>query len=122
MFNRIKKAMKTINTEQICEIYVHTKRTDTDYCYKKQKKFLGIIYQKEGFYKKMFFSDDIYVTVQDIKESGKRYVEGTKVYYKPYLIMVMSNGNHIYKYFEFVSTLTDYLKSDLLKDVKFIEV
>ena len=113
--------MKTINTEQICEIYVHTKRQDIDFVYKQRKTFLGMVYQEEGFYRQLIFCDDKLFSIDKIKESGKHYVEGHKVYYRPYLIMVMSNGNHIYKYFEFLPTLTDYLKSDLLKDIKFIE-
>ena len=114
--------MKSINTEQICEIYVHTKRQDKDYIYKQPKKFLGIPIQKEGFYKIMFVGNDKRLTIEDIKRSGKYYIEGTQVFYKPYLLMVMSNGNHIYKRFEFVSQLNEFIKSDLIKDLKLIEI
>jgi hypothetical protein len=99
---------------------VHTKRQDKDYAYKQPKKLLGITIQKEGFYEKRFIGDDKRVTIEEIKSSGNCYIEGTKVYYKPHILMVMSNGNHIYKRFEFLSSLTEFLESDLLKDIKLI--
>lgn len=104
-----------INTEQICTIRVHKKKVHKGYEYRKQKKFLGLITQREGFYytdalSPYFVTDDFILE----REKNNVFVEGEQVFHKPHVEMKMSNGNTYTKYFETQKQLDDFLNSEYI--------
>lgn len=109
-----------LNAGQICSVKSYTNSYCRYYVYKESKKFLFFTIRKEGFYYTMTLHGHEYTTVEEIEKSGQFVCRDKKVFYKPHLEIKMSNGEVYEKYFETEQELKDFMESDIMKEVKWI--
>lgn len=112
-----------LNVNQISSIRSYLKLEDPFYVYKKRFKFLfwtreaGFCdsWSAYSFFPKIF-------SKEEIEKSGKRICVGETVYRKPHIDIQMSNGCTTVKYFQSEEKLTEFMKSDVLLIVNWINV
>lgn len=109
-----------LNVGQICSVTSYMNLYCKYYTYKEEKKLLFFTIRKEGFYWRMALHGHEYMTVEQIEKSGQFVCRDKKVFYKPHLEIQMSSGNVYEKYFETVQELKDFMESDIMKEVKWI--
>lgn len=110
------------NVNQICSIKSIINKTYKWYVYKKAKKFFGMLYQKEGFYWTYSISGDIWQSIEEILTDKRLLCIDNKIYFKPHLEIKMSNGDVVAKYFETENDLMEFMESDIMKDVNWINI
>lgn len=110
-----------INTEQICTISIFRKFFHKWFVYRKKKKFLGIVTQREGFYYNLALTPYLIPNDLIIKLHPEALIEGDNVYYKPHVEIRMSNNIMYEKFFETEQLLDEFLQSDYIKNIKLIE-
>lgn len=110
-----------LNVGQICSVKSFIKGRCYDYEYRKERKFLGFVTAKEGFYETWSFRYDIFISENDIKEKKQNvYIEGEYVFYNPFLEVRMSNQSNHRIYFKTEKELNDFMESDVMKGVNWI--
>lgn len=114
--------MNKINAEQICSLRVFTKKVCTHYEYKEEKRFLGFLIKESGYYFTYTISTPNLVSESQILSNNIYYLEDKIVYYKPHLIMTTSDNNCHIKYFDNEQGLNDFMQSDLMKSIKWIDI
>ena len=112
--------LKYINVLQISSITSYLKYKNFRYIYKKQKKFL-FWKQKEGYYRLDIYSDDKYIKIEEIEKFNNLYVENRNVYYKPYILIKMNNGDEHKKYFDTKEELYYFMECEELKNITWIK-
>lgn len=100
--------MIKINTQQICTVYYYPKRESETYVYKNERKFFSFIIRKGGFYYDPIWDTAKLTTKEEIESEGRLYCEGNKVYYKPYIEIVMSNKREHHKVFQTEAEMLEY--------------
>lgn len=78
------------------------------YVYKKERKFFFFIISKGGFYYDPIWGAAKLTTKEEIESEGELYCEGNKVYYKPYIEIVMSNKREHSKIFQTEAEMLAY--------------
>lgn len=114
-----------LNVQQICSVRSRLNCYSTAYLYKKAKRILFFWRRKEGFYFMRTISSPYIVTKEDIEKDGKLFCAKDKngeetVFFKPHLEIRMSNGNIYEKYFETEEALIQFMNSDVMKSVNWI--
>ena len=110
-----------LNVEQICSVKIIVNSYSNWYVYKESKKIFSFEYQKEGYYFTMTIEGSTYKTVEEIEKDDRYICKNKRVYFKPHLEIKMSNGNIHKKYFETKEELYDFIDSDVMKGIKFID-
>jgi hypothetical protein len=102
--------MNHYNLEKLIKVEVNEERKSIHYFYRKEKKLLGFILRKEGFYYEFLRTSYVGVNLPD--EYKYKFVDGV-VYVKKQVILHYQNGFNKAYYFdtdemqnEFVSKLT----------------
>jgi hypothetical protein len=110
-----------LNVSQICSVRSYIKLECNNYEYLKERKLFCWVTRKEGFYYRWSFrGDKSYVTVDEINANGKLLCDGETVYYKPHIEIRMSNQTVHDKYFETEKELNDFMESEQMKSVTWI--
>ena len=82
-----------VNENEIESIKVYDVRQAVGYEYRKQKKFLGFVTRKEGFYDSY---NDI-VLKEDLEKHGDAFVDGEKVFLYPTINICFSKSSYSYE-------------------------
>jgi len=82
-----------VNADEIESIKVYDVRQAGGYEYRKQKKFLGFVTRKEGFYD----SYNYLVFKEDIEKYGDAFIDGEKVFLYPTINIFFSKSSHSYE-------------------------
>ena len=119
------KDFNQLNQDQICSVKSCLKYYHKWLQYRSAKTFLFFWKQKEGFYYTYTISSPVCYTTEEIESGnffGNRnlYVEGDTVYYYPHIEITMSNGKVYEKYFKTETELTEYMRSDDMRGIKWI--
>lgn len=106
--------MNIHNIDQIVSIYIIKKEPYFWLEYQRERKFLGIRWQQEGF--KDSISSSVY-SAEDIN-NGKYpdnniYVEGKEVYYYPHITVKFSNLTEKIYWFKNEDELTEWYNDNL---------
>lgn len=110
-----------LNVGQIVQVRAFLKYESGHYEYRENKKFLWIFPIEDGFYYTFTINSPYKCTRERIEKDGKLYVEGKKVFHYPHLEILMSSGNEYTKYFKTEQELRDFMDSDVMKGIKFID-
>lgn len=114
--------MEKINIAQICSITSFVNCINRQYEYRKEKKFLGFVLQKEGYYERLTFASPILKSKEEIEESGKYICKDNVVYYKPHIEIRTSDGCVHEKYFETERMLYEFVNyNHRMKEANFID-
>ena len=114
--------IEQLNAAQICHVKSFMSREKWEYEYRTERKFLGITFRKKGYYWIVTIGDPILCTPAEIvKLNPHLYVKCQRVFYKPYLEFAMSNGIKYRKYFETSTALVDFMESDAMDGIKWIQ-
>lgn len=111
-----------LNANQICSVQSFLRATSNMFTYKKAKTILFFWEQKEGYY----FSHSIYgdndnpLEIKEIEKDGQYICKDGLVYYKPHLEIKMSNGSTHEKYFNSEKELLDFMETEVMKGVNWI--
>lgn len=110
-----------LNVSQICSVKSFINVECNNYEYLKERKLFFWVTRKEGFYYGWGFrSDKTYITIKEIEKNNKLLCDGETVYYKPHIEIRMSNQSIHDKYFETEKELNDFMESDQMKSVVWV--
>ena len=109
-----------INSNQICSVVSHLNSTCGFYVYKNAKKIFNITIRKEGYYYILTLGQPNFCSVEKIQENFRFICKDKKVYYKPHLVFKMSNGQVHEKYFKTEKELYDFMETDEMKSINWI--
>lgn len=117
-----------LNIAQICSIKSFLKASHNFLKWADKKKFLFFFTRnvKPGFYYSYTLGEPIYFSKEEIENGGYfnnkyLYVENNKVYYFPHIEIKMSDGKEFAKYFKTKDELLNFMNSDKLKEINWIE-
>lgn len=111
--------MRKINPAQICLMRIYKKKEHNYIRWREAFKLFGITFSSEGFYYEFVSSE--YMTEEEIISRGC-YIEDKKVYYEPHIDIIMANDRTHTVNFNSISELEDFLNSEELASVKWVEV
>lgn len=109
-----------LNVGQICSVNGFINYRCDYFQFKKAKKVFFFWLQNEGYYRKFPFDDEVFVTMEEIEAFGIYVIKDNIVYYKPHLEIKMSNKNTHKKYFETEKELLEFMETDVMKGVNWI--
>jgi hypothetical protein len=104
-----------INVNQICSLKGYIASKETSYKYRKSSKTLFGRIRPEGFY----LHDEYFQTINQI-ESDELYCKGQEVFYKPYIVVKMSNGDTHKKFFHTKDEMFEFMCNSPLSTIKWI--
>ena len=104
--------MEKINAEQICSIEIQKNRICFDYEYRKEKRlFWGLVKMySAGFYYKFSFEPHRVSEELILALDKKLVIHGYHVFYKPRIIINLSDGTYKILYFETEELLDEYVE------------
>lgn len=111
-----------INVNQIVSVNSYNKAICTDFEYSENERFL-FVKLKDGFYRTWaegFWPKS--VPVEEIEKNGKRICRDKVVYYKPHIDIRTSNGGLYTQYFESSEKLKEFMETDKMKSVNWIQI
>lgn len=112
--------MAKINAKHIAAFRIEIDKICTDYKYKTEKKFLGFITRKEGFYDIL---DEFVGDRWAVERKNKEVLVGTKsVHYKPHLFFFLSSGNTSTKYFDSKIELKRFIDDNNLNSINWLNI
>lgn len=106
-----------INVNQIVSVTIKLKVINRNYEYRKGSVSKFLWWRKvklEGFYNKYQMFEQDYISKEKIEEDKSIYVEGENVYYKPYLLIRMSNNQLYQSWAESEELLLRYIEKELV--------
>lgn len=109
-----------LNVGQICSVESCINSYSNYYQYKKAKKIFFFWLRKEGYYWIMTLGKHEYMTVEEIEKDRRYICKDERVYYKPHLEIKMSNQNTHEIYFETEKELQEFMETDVMKGVNWI--
>ncbi len=109
-----------LNVGQICSVKSYINSYCNYYQFKKAKKIFFFWLRKEGYYYTMTLGEHIFMTIEEIEANGNFICKDERVYYKPHLEIKMSNQNTHEKYFETEKELQEFMETDVMKGVNWI--
>ena len=112
--------MPKINKDQITAFRVEIDKVCTDYKYKPEKKFLGFITRKEGFYDIL---DEFVGDRWAVERKDKEVFAGqTSVCYKPHLFFFLASNNTATKYFNSEIELKRFIDDNNLNAINWLNI
>ena len=114
--------INNLNVGQICSVKSIINSYCNYYQYKKAKRIFFFWLQKEGYYNTMPLEEHQYMTAEEIEKDGRYICKDERVYYKPHLEIKMSNKNVYEKYFETEKELQEFMGTDVMKGVNWINI
>lgn len=113
---------KKLNVNQISAISSHIDVVCPLYEYKEAYTFMYFWGIKEGYYY-LFSADRPYlVSPSQIENDGPYICKDKKVYYKPYVLIKMVNGDKYEKYFDTETQVADFMNSLVLSKIDFVVI
>lgn len=109
-----------LNVGQICSVRSIINHRNKDYIYRKYKKRFILPDIKEGYYDTYVLGDYVFTPKEKLEATRIYFLKDEKVYYKPHLEITMSNGYAHDKYFETEQELFDFMESEPMKGVNWI--
>ena len=113
--------IEKLNPSQICRIKIFIKQECNHYEYSEEKSILSFVYKRAGFYFTYTLGSPLFMTAEEIEKDGTYICVDKKVYYKPHISISMSDGNVYHKFFENVVDLMNFMNSELISSINFIE-
>ena len=115
-------AIIKLNKSQICSVKKCINTYNNLYEYRDEKKIFSFVMRKGGYYERTIFRGDVFVTIKEIERDERLVCRDERVYYKPHLEIKMSNGVMYEKFFETEKELNEFMESDTMKGVNFINI
>ncbi len=116
--------MSKLNAEQISEMEIFRKQASTRYEYREDQSIslfgFKLLNRPAGFYDKFYSSPQLISAELLLKLNEDVYIEGQRVFNKPYIRITMGNGNEYDEIFETIADLDEFIASEIIKDLKFI--
>lgn len=91
--------MTKINADQICEVRIYDLQEDYSYEWRDAVNNWWIKYEA-GFYDRYSIGEPVRKTVEEIEQSGVFVCHGDKVYRRPHISILMSDGKERNIYFK----------------------
>lgn len=109
-----------LNVNQIVFVQSIINATHKWYEFREAKRFL-FWKKEEGFYNIYTIGAPEYISNEEIEADGRFFIKDQKVHYKPHLVFRMSDGSNPEKYFNTEQELQDFMESEEMKLVKWID-
>lgn len=110
---------KKLNINQISAISSHIDVVCHLYEYKEAYTFMYFWGITEGYY---YYDFNKKVSPSQIENDGPYICKDKKVYYKPYVLIKMANGDEYENYFDTESQVTDFMNSLVLSKIDFVVI
>lgn len=111
-----------ININQICSVAGKFVTLTDDYKYKERKPKKGFFSkeEKEGFYEETY-DGYIYRTIEQIEHGNNKFVKDRKVFYKPRIVVRMSNQDEYKKIFNSNQEMFEFVCNSPLSKLDFVD-
>lgn len=108
-----------LNKDQICSVTICYNDLNSRYKYYEEKRGL-FRKRKAGFYYTYTLHDPIHFSNEDIEKDTNLVIKDKEVYYKPNILIRMSDGHSYQLYFETVEELKTYMNKEPMKSIKWV--
>lgn len=112
--------MDKINSAHIVRLKSFLTLTYHGYMYKPEVKFLSLLIRKGGFYDTYRIESSCLSKEELEIENTNLYVVDNMVYYKPHIVLFLSNSTTKTVWFKTEQELNSYLEREEIKNIKWI--